>query len=229
MVSMIRVIGRLVVDATVTAIALFWSAGTLAWWRAWLLVGVQLVVRTVGVIAVYRVNPALLQERAKLPIHPQQPVSDKLLLLAVLATGFVGLPAIAGFDVFHWHVLPRPAPLVADLGLILFALGWGLKSLALRANAFATAVVRLQSERAHAVVDSGVYSVIRHPFYAADPLIFVGLGLWLESDTAALCAVIPVIFMVLRLSLEERFLRRELPGYAEYSVRVPHRLIPGVW
>jgi len=103
------------------------------------------------------------------------------------------------------------------------------KSLALRANAFAIAVVRVQREHAHAVVDSGVYGVIRHPFYAAGPLIFAGLGLWLESSVATLCAVLPVAFMVMRLRMEERFLQRELPGYADYLARVPHRLIPGVW
>jgi protein-S-isoprenylcysteine O-methyltransferase Ste14 len=35
--------------------------------------------------------------------------------------------------------------------------------------------------------------------------------------------------MVLRLRLEERFLWRELPGYAAYAARVRHPLIPGVW
>jgi protein-S-isoprenylcysteine O-methyltransferase Ste14 len=35
--------------------------------------------------------------------------------------------------------------------------------------------------------------------------------------------------MVARLRLEEQFLRRALPGYAEYAARVPHRLVPGVW
>jgi protein-S-isoprenylcysteine O-methyltransferase Ste14 len=35
--------------------------------------------------------------------------------------------------------------------------------------------------------------------------------------------------MVIRLHLEARFLRREFPGYSDYTVRVPHRLIPGVW
>jgi protein-S-isoprenylcysteine O-methyltransferase Ste14 len=35
--------------------------------------------------------------------------------------------------------------------------------------------------------------------------------------------------MVIRLRLEERFLRRELPGYDAYTLRVPHRLIPGIW
>ena len=101
--------------------------------------------------------------------------------------------------------------------------------LALRANAFATPAVRLQREWAHIVVDSGVYSVVRHPFYAADPLIFVGLGLWLESYLAVLLTIIPVALLIVRLCLEERFLRRELPGYEDYTLRVRHRLIPGFW
>jgi protein-S-isoprenylcysteine O-methyltransferase Ste14 len=35
--------------------------------------------------------------------------------------------------------------------------------------------------------------------------------------------------MVMRLQLEERFLRRALPGYEAYMARVPYRLVPGVW
>jgi protein-S-isoprenylcysteine O-methyltransferase Ste14 len=226
---MLRSLVRLAADAAVVAILLFVSAGTLSWWRAWVLLAVLLFVRTVSAVAVFRVNPALVQERAKLPIHADQPWADKLLLLAVLATGFMGMPIIAGFDVFRWHVLPRPAPLLANLGLILFTLGWGIKTLALRANAFATTVLRLQPERKHAVVDTGVYRIVRHPFYAGTPAVLVGLGLWLESYTSALFGVVPITFLVMRLKLEERFLRRELPGYSEYAVRVPHRLIPGIW
>src|SRR5437870_5014789 len=125
-----RVVVRLLGDTTLVAILLFASAETLAWWRAWLLLAVMLLVRAFG---------------------------------------------------------------------------------------------------ARAVVDSGLYAVVRHPFYAADPLILVGMGLWLESYVAVLCAVIPISLMVMRLRFEERFLRRELPGYDEYTLRVPHRLIPWVW
>ena len=224
-----RVIARLVADAALVGALLFVSAGTLAWWRAWVLLAVLLVVRAAGALAVYRVNPGLLRERAGLPIHEEQSRADRLLLLGVLATGYLGLPAVAGLDAFRWHLLPPPAPPVAVVGLVLFALGWGLKSLALRANAFAVAVVRLQDERAHAVADSGVYRVVRHPFYAADPLILAGLGLWLGSYVAALGAVVPVALVVVRLRLEERFLRRELRGYTAYAERVRYRLIPGVW
>jgi protein-S-isoprenylcysteine O-methyltransferase Ste14 len=226
---MLRVIVRLTADTILVAILLFLSAGTLAWWRAWLLLSVLFLVRALGALAVYRVNPALMRERAGLPMHEDQSGADRLLLLGVLATGFLGLPIIAGVDAFRWHVLPRPAPPVACLGLVLFVLGWSVKSLALRANAACIAVVRLQSERTHVVADSGAYAVVRHPFYAADPLILVGLGVWLQSYVAALGALVPIALMVMRLRLEERFLRRALPGYMAYAERVRFRLVPGIW
>ena len=226
---MIRIVMRLIADAVVVALALFIAAGTIGWWRAWVLLAILIVVRIVGAYIVYRVNPALLRERAAFPTHRDQSPIDRVLLLAVLATGFIGLPIIAGLDAYRLHVLPPPSDVLSTIGIVLFTLGWSLKSLALKANAFAAATVRLQSERKHAVADSGIYRVVRHPFYAADPLIFIGLSLWLESSFAALCALVPIGLVIIRLQFEERFLRRELPGYHEYTVRVPHRLIPGVW
>ena len=46
---------------------------------------------------------------------------------------------------------------------------------------------------------------------------------------AAVAAVAPIAMIMMRLRLEERFLRRELPGYAAYAERVRFRLIPGIW
>ena len=166
-----RIVARLIADAVLVGVLLFTMARTLAWGSAWVLLAVMLFVRAVGAHAVYRVNPDLLRDRAKLPIHVDQPWTDRLLLLAVLSTGLLGLPVIAALDAFRWHAFSEPAPLLRGIGLALFTLGWGVKSLALRANAFAVPVVRLQRERAHTLVDSGVYAVIRHPFYAADPRI----------------------------------------------------------
>jgi len=134
------------------------------------------------------------------------------LVLAVLPTGFVGIPMIAGLERFRWPLLPAPSAALAASGLLLFGAGWTLKSLAFRANAFAVTAVRIQRERKLAVADSGIYGIVRHPFYAADPLIFVGLGLWLESWVAMLCAVVPLILVLWRMHLEEQVLLRELPG-----------------
>jgi protein-S-isoprenylcysteine O-methyltransferase Ste14 len=65
--------------------------------------------------------------------------------------------------------------------------------------------------------------------YAGNPLVNVGLSLWLGSYTAALFAIIPLALLVIRIGFEERFLRDELPGYGEYAARVRYRLVPGVW
>ena len=226
---MLRVLIRVVADTVVVATVLFVAAGTLVWRRAWLLLGVLLVVRVASALAVFRVNPALLRERATVLVHRDQPWADRLILLAFMATSFLGLPAVAALDVFRWHVLPGPPLLLATTGLVLFALGWVIIALALRANAFAVTVVRLQEERQHTVVDTDVYRVVRHPMYAGSPFVNVGLSLWLGSYAAALLAVIPLGLLVMRIGLEERVLRRELPGYGDYAARVPYRLLPGIW
>lgn len=147
-------------------------------------------------------------------------------LLAVLATGYLSLPLLAGLDVFRWHVLPQPPLRLSGIGLVCFAVGWMLKQVGLRDNVFATSELRLQPE--HRVDDAGVYARVRHPFYAADPLILVGLALWLASSLAALAAVVPILLMVLWQQREERFLQRAFPAYHAYAERVPYRLIPRV-
>jgi protein-S-isoprenylcysteine O-methyltransferase Ste14 len=225
---MIRVLTRIIADAVVIALVLFVAAGTLAWQRAWVLVGVLLVVRTLSAIAVFRVNPALLRERATVLMHQDQPWTDRLILHAFMGTAFVGVPAVAALDALHWHVLPSPPLVLAAAGLVLFALGWTIIAVALRENPFAVTVVRLQNERQHTVVATGIYRVVRHPMYAGNPLVNVGLSLWLGSYTAALFAAIPFGLLLVRIGLEE-LLRRELPSYREYAARVPYRLLPGLW
>jgi protein-S-isoprenylcysteine O-methyltransferase Ste14 len=226
---MFRVLTRVIADAVVIAIVLFVAAGTLAWQRAWVLLAVLVIVRTLSALVVFRVNPALLRERATVLIHQHQPRADRLILFAFMGTAFVGVPAVAALDAFHLHVLPSPPLVLASVGLGLFAVGWTIIAVALRANPFAVTVVRLQNERQHTVVDTGIYSVVRHPMYAGNPLVNVGLSLWLGSYAAVLFAAIPLALLMVRIGLEERFLRRELQGYPEYAARVPYRMLPGLW
>jgi protein-S-isoprenylcysteine O-methyltransferase Ste14 len=78
-------------------------------------------------------------------------------------------------------------------------------------------------------VDRGLYSVVRHPMYAGAVLFFVSMPLWLESYAATVLALVTVLLIVVRIRVEERFLKRELPGYEAYTRRVRYRLIPFVW
>jgi protein-S-isoprenylcysteine O-methyltransferase Ste14 len=72
-------------------------------------------------------------------------------------------------------------------------------------------------------------SFVRHPLYAGGILFIVGIPLWLESYAGLLLALVPIGALVLRIFIEERFLRRQLEGYEDYRKRVRFRIVPCVW
>ena len=62
-----------------------------------------------------------------------------------------------------------------------------------------------------------------------DPMVALRLSLGLGSYVAALFAMIPLTFLILRIGVEERLLQRQWPGYSDYVTSVGYRLVPGVW
>jgi protein-S-isoprenylcysteine O-methyltransferase Ste14 len=207
---------------------LFGLAGTLHWPRAWWFLAVVLVVSLISMATVFPGNQDLLRERFKPPIQKGQPLSDRILVTALLVA-FVALVAFIPIDVFRLHLLPQPAFLISLFGLVLFVAGWAIMSLAMKANTFAAPVVRHQAERQQRVVDSGVYHIVRHPMYAGAVLFSIGMPLWLGSYAATLLAIVPIAVLALRIVFEEQFLRRELAGYDSYTQRVQYRLVPYLW
>jgi protein-S-isoprenylcysteine O-methyltransferase Ste14 len=223
-----RLAAGVLLNVAFFGVSLFLPAGTLDWWRAWVIVGLAFLGAVGATVSLSRGHRSLLEERMKLPVQPGQPVADRILLLLLVVT-FIGSLVFTSLDVFRLHVMPRPGPLVSSAGLLMFAGGWWLEYLALRENAFAAAVVRLQEERNHSVIATGVYSIVRHPMYAGGIALIVGLPLWLESYAGAMLAGLSAATLIVRIFFEERFLRRELAGYAAYTERVRYRLIPFLW
>lgn len=137
--------------------------------------------------------------------------------------------AIAGLDRgrFHWsdHV-----PLALRLAaIIVFASGLSLFVWAMHVNRFFSSVVRIQRERGHQVVTAGPYRWVRHPGYTGAIPAFVASGLALCSWLATAIGALGVPLLLWRTIVEDRTLRAELPGYAEYSQQVRWRFLPGVW
>ncbi|MGO9612333.1 MAG: methyltransferase family protein [Dissulfurispiraceae bacterium] len=223
-----KLIVSIVKQAAILACLLFLPAGTLDWWRAWLLIGVLFVGSVASVAVLLPGRRDLLRERLKSPIQKGQPLGDKIILILFLMS-FYGLIVFIPMDVFRLHLMTTPGVLVSSLGMCLFLFGWWIAVLALRENIFAVTVVKLQEERKHRVVDTGVYGVVRHPMYTGGILFVVGLPLWLESYTGALLTLVPTGILVLRIFFEERYLIRNLKGYESYMKRVRYRLIPLLW
>jgi protein-S-isoprenylcysteine O-methyltransferase Ste14 len=96
-------------------------------------------------------------------------------------------------------------------------------------NTFASALVRIQSERGHHVVSTGVYGIVRHPMYLGASLLMIGTPMLLGSVCGLVVGAIFTVLLMARIVGEERMLVEELEGYAEYREKVKYRLVPYVW
>lgn len=154
--------------------------------------------------------------------------TDRILLASFMAT-FAAMVAFAAADMWRLHLFPPLPTWVRVLGLAAYIVGTGIVHNALRANTFATTVVRLQEERGHVVVREGPYGIVRHPMYAGLIPLMLGVGAWLGSAAAMIAVVVPMAILCARIVLEERMLRARLPGYEQYMREVRWRLVPGIW
>lgn len=197
---------------------LFFSAGTtrVPSLRAYLFAFSGLLLITMLVS-----HPDLVEER----FHPAEANLDSG---TRFASGFLFLLTLtaAALDVGRLHasdVVPEPMRIAA---LVTFALATLTQAWAMAVNPFFSPVVRIQSERAHHLVTNGPYRFVRHPGYfamlIAMPASALAIGSWL--------ALVPALafsgVIARRAVLEDRFLCGHLPGYAEYSSQVGHRLFP---
>jgi protein-S-isoprenylcysteine O-methyltransferase Ste14 len=215
-------------NVSIFGCSLFLPAGTLNWWRAWVFLAVTFVAAIASTVILYRTSQELLKERFKPPLQEGQPLADKIIVVLLLAA-IIGCVVFIPLDVFRFHLLAKPGLLVSSLGLPLYLMGLWLMTRAMLDNAFATLVVRLQEERHQRVIDTGAYSIVRHPMYAGVFPFLAGMALWLESYAAAILATVPAAILAVRILIEERFLKRKLQGYEDYTKKVRYRLIPYIW
>lgn len=205
----------------------FAAAGTVRWTAFWVLLGFYVMTTGGWFIWLKRRDPGLLRERMTGAVRPDVKRWDKAIIRAYTVL-LLALLLVAPLDAvrFGWSRVPRVAQGLALLALVA---AWILIIWAFRVNAFLAEVVRIQTDRGHAVCTTGPYRIVRHPMYVAVILTILGVPVLLGSLYALIPAGIIAGLFVLRTALEDRTLRAELPGYADYARTVPWKLIPKVW
>ena len=172
--------------------------------------------------------PASLEARVNVRATKNQPFADRvasLLLFIALSVWFVFIP----LDVLRFRLLPLAPPWVPALGVAVMLCGSVTMMAAVWQNSFATPIVGDQSERGQTLVDTGLYGIVRHPMYLGLLLFLLGTALWFQSYPSLIAAPFAFLPILARVSIEERTLRGDLPGYAAYEGRVRYRLVPLVW
>jgi protein-S-isoprenylcysteine O-methyltransferase Ste14 len=216
---MTRLLRFLAVTSFLGAVV-FGLAGT---WRdpwLWSYLGVWVLI---GSAAMLTISDDLARERYRPRSAGADRLSLRLIRLVALAHLVVG---VLDSTRFHWSALPDWLRIV---GLAGFALSFLLVLRAMAVNQFFSAVVRVQDDRGHRVIDQGPYARVRHPGYAgmipAVPFSALALGSWVSLAIAVVYSGL----ILRRVLFEDRFLHANLHGYEAYARRVRYRLVPAVW
>ena len=205
---------------TIVSGIVFASAGS---WRDPWLWAYAVVWAGTTLYAFTGVDDDLLRERFRPPSSGADRVALAFVRLFALAMVVLG-----SLDAGRWHMAPVPSG-VRAAALAGMAVGFSMFFRAMHENRFFSAVVRVQADRGHRVVDSGPYSVVRHPGYAG---MLVGMpcaGAALGSFISLALGIVLSLMILRRVRFEDAFLQRNLEGYAKYAARVRNRLVPGVW
>jgi protein-S-isoprenylcysteine O-methyltransferase Ste14 len=220
-----RLIGAGLVGQIVLAVCLF-VPGTVHFWQAWAFMAVTLVLTIFFCGYYYRRDPEFLARRLlrKEKIGAQKLVMFVAKIVSVIFYVSCGLDHRLGWS--RTCLAPVPWSLTL-LALLLYAGSYLLLIPVCNANRFAASII--QTEAGQTVADRGPYRLVRHPMYSASLLAWLWIPLTLGSFVMLPAVALIAPILVLRLLNEEKMLRHELPGYAEYCQRTPWRLIPFVW
>jgi len=203
---------------------LFLPAGTLNYWQAWVFILVFAI--STNMIGVYLAlkDPALLERRKKFgPGQEQSPAQKIIISLAVLS--FLGLFVFCALDHrFGWSPVPA---IVSVLGDVLVALGLFIDLLVFRENSYGGSTI--ETVEGQKVISTGPYALMRHPMYVGVLIMVIGVPLALDSWWGLAILLISIPVLMWRILDEEQLLKKDLPGYLEYTQKVHYRLVPYLW
>ena len=202
-------------------VLIFLPAGTLAFAKGWLLMGLLFGPMFIAGLVMLAKSPEFLAKR--LDVKEKRSAQQGVVKLSGLMfiAGFV----VAGLDFrFGWSNMPQAVTVVAS---VLFLLAYLLYAEVMRENAYLSRTIKV--EEGQTVVSTGLYGIVRHPKYMATLLLFLVMPLVLGSWWALIPFAFYPAIIISRLKDEEVLLTRELVGYAEYKEKVRYRIIPFIW
>ena len=212
---------KLIFGLGIIALLLFLPAGTWHYWNAWLLLALLFIPMICMGVVMLVSSPELLSKR----LNNKEKEETQKHVVALSGVMFIAGFLLCGFDYqFGWSHMPMWVVITASL---LFLIGYMLYAEVLRENAYLSRTVEVQDDQQ--LIDTGLYSVVRHPMYTATLLMFLSMPLILGSWWALLIFFIYPILIIKRIQNEEQVLREGLKGYNDYQQRIRWRLIPYVW
>ena len=200
---------------------IFIPAGTWNFFQGWLFMGILFIpVFFLGLYLLLK-DPDLLEKR----LNAREEQMEQKMVIVFSSLMFIAGFILAGLNYrFRWIILPMWVSYVAAA---VFLLSYAVLIEVMKENAFLSRTIEIQEGQK--VVDTGMYSVVRHPMYSVTIILFLSIPLVLGSVFSFLVFLFYPFIIAKRIRNEEKVLEKELDGYMEYKQRVKYKVIPFIW
>jgi protein-S-isoprenylcysteine O-methyltransferase Ste14 len=217
----LKVLVRFSIGFIFIGVVIFVPAGTLKFFNGWLYIAGMMIPMIFTLTYLLIRDPELLSKRAKMKEKESAQKIYIVLSILLFITAFI----IPGLDFrFKWSNIPLWLVITS---LIIMLGGYIMFVTVMLQNRFASRVIEIQNEQK--LIDTGLYSVVRHPMYMAATILYLASPLVLGSYYALIPILLLPFLLAFRIKNEEQVLLKGLPGYEEYTKKVKYRLIPYIW
>lgn len=200
---------------------IFLPTGDLGYINGWILTAILFVPMLVAGIIMWLKKPELLSRR----LNAKEKQDGQRTVIAVSAVMFISGFVISGLCVkYDFLVLPLWISLIFTA---VFIAGYILYGIVISQNEYLSRTIEVSDSQK--VIDTGIYSVVRHPMYLATILMFMSMPLILGSVMGFLVFLAYPFIIAYRIKKEEEFLSENLSGYSDYIKKVKYRMIPKIW
>lgn len=216
----IEVICKFILGVVLVGLLLF-IPGSFNYFNGWLFMGLLFIPMFIfGLILIIK-NPELLKMR----LNAKEKENEQKIVVLISGLMFISGFIIAGLNYkYEWFIMPD---IVVIISSIVFVISYIMYAFVLKQNTYLFRTIKVVDNQK--VIDTGFYSIVRHPMYLVTIILFLMVPLILNSFISFLIFLIYPIIIIIRINNEEKVLSKELVGYTEYQKKVKYKLVPFIW
>ena len=216
----IEAICKFILGVVLVGLLLF-IPGSFNYFNGWLFMGLLFIPMFIfGLILIIK-NPELLKMR----LNAKEKENEQKIVVLISGLMFISGFIIAGLNYkYEWFIMPD---IVVIISSIVFVISYIMYAFVLKQNTYLSRTIKVVDNQK--VIDTGFYSIVRHPMYLVTIILFLMVPLILNSFISFLIFLIYPIIIIIRINNEEKVLSKELVGYTEYPKKVKYKLVPFIW
>ena len=217
-----QAIFKFLLGVILVGLLIFLPAGSFRFFNGWLLMGILFLPMFLAGIVMMLRDPDLLKKR----LNAKETEKEQRTVVKLSGLMFIAGFILAGLGFrFGWYILPKWTSIAAAAAIFLAA--YLIYAEVLRENTYLSRTIEVQENQK--VIDTGLYSIVRHPMYSATLLLFLAMPLMLGSLYSLVIFLAYPFIIAKRIRNEEELLEKELIDYREYKQKVKYRLLPFIW